>query len=140
MKQRINILTVGVADLKRSMKFYRDGLCWKTQGIIGTEFENGEIVLFDLDNGMKLSLYERKNLAWDCQLKLQTASATEFSIGYFVNSDEEVDTAMENAKQAGAKIIKPALQTFWGGYGGYFQDPDGHLWEIGHNPAWKVEE
>ena len=140
MKQRINILTLGVNDLKKSMKFYQNGLGWKTKGIIGTEFENGEVVLFDLDNGMKLSLYERKNLAWDSKLKLQPVSATEFSIGYFVNSDKEVVTIMEQAKKAGAKIIKPAQKTFWGGYAGYLQDLDGHLWEIGHNPAWKIEE
>ena len=140
MKQRINILTVGVTDLKKSMKFYQDGLGWQTQGIIGTEFENGAVVLFDLDNGMKLSLYERKNLAWDSKLKLQPESATEFSLGYFVNSDKEVDTIMKQAKKAGAKIIKPAQKTFWGRYAAYFQDLDGHLWEIGHNPAWKTEE
>ena len=140
MKQRINILTLGVNDLKKSMKFFQDGLGWQTQGIIGTEFENGEVVLFDLDNGMKLSLYERKNLAWDSTLKLQPESATEFSIGYFVNSDEEVDKVMEQAKKAGAEIIKPGQKTFWGGYAGYFRDVDGHLWEIGHNPSWKIEE
>jgi uncharacterized glyoxalase superfamily protein PhnB len=140
MKQRINVLTLGVTDLKKSMKFYQAGLGWKTQGIIGTDLENGEVVLFDLANGMKLSLYERKNLAWDSKLKLQPESATEFSIGYFVNSDNEVDTIMEQAKKGGAGIIKPAQQTFWGGYAGYFQDLDGHLWEIGHNPAWKIEE
>jgi uncharacterized protein len=140
MKQRINILTLGVNDLNESMKFYRKGLGWKTQGIIGTEFENGEVVLFNLDNGMKLGLYERKNLAWDSKLKLQPESATELSIGYFVNSDKEVDTTMEQAKKAGAKIIKQAQKTFWGGYAGYFQDIDGHLWEIGHNPGWKIEE
>jgi uncharacterized glyoxalase superfamily protein PhnB len=140
MKQRINILTLGVSNLKKSMKFYRDGLGWKTQGIIGTEFENGEVVLFDLDNGMKLSLYERKNLAWDSNLKPQPESAIEFSIGYFVNSEKEVDDIMEQVEKAGAKIIKPAQKTFWGGYAGYLQDLDGHLWEVGHNPAWKIEE
>jgi uncharacterized protein len=140
MKQRINVLTLGVNDLEKSMKFYRDGLGWKTKGITGTEYENGEVVLFNLDNGMALSLYERKNLAWDSQLKLQPESATEFSIGYFVNNDHEVDAAMEQAQKAGAKVIKPAQKTFWGGYAGYIQDIDGHLWEIGHNPAWKVEE
>jgi uncharacterized glyoxalase superfamily protein PhnB len=140
MKQRINVLTLGVNDLKESMKFFRDGLGWQTQGVIGTELENGEVVLFDLDNGMTLSLYERKNLAWDSKLKLQPESATEFSIGYFVNDEKEVDTTMEQAKKAGAKIIKPAQQTFWGGYAGYFLDVDGHLWEIGYNPGWKIEE
>src|ERR1700733_9912446 len=98
MKQRINILTLGVKDLRKSMKFYQDGLKWKTNGIIGSEFENGEVVLFDLANGMKVSLYERKNLAWDSRVKLQHESATEFSLGYFVNTDKEVITIMEEAK------------------------------------------
>jgi uncharacterized glyoxalase superfamily protein PhnB len=140
MKQRINVLTLGVNSLEKSMKFYTDGLGWKTQGIIGAEFENGAVVLFNLDNGMVLSLYERKNLAWDSMLKQQPESATEFSIGYFVNTDKEVDAAMEQAQKAGAKIIKQAQKTFWGGYAGYLLDIDGHLWEIGHNPSWKVEE
>jgi uncharacterized protein len=140
MKQRINVLTLGVNDLKKSLEFYRDGLGWKTKGIIGTEYENGEVVLFDLDNGLKLSLYERKNLAWDSTLNLQPASATEFSIGYFVNSEKEVDSILELATKAGARIVKPAQKTFWGGFAGYFQDVDGHLWEIGHNPGWKVED
>jgi uncharacterized protein len=140
MKQRINVLTLGVNDLEKSMKFYRDGLGWQTDGIIGTEYENGEVALFNLDNGMLLSLYERKNLAWDSQLDLEPPSATEFSIGYFVNNDQEVDAVMALAQKAGAKVIKPAQKTFWGGYAGYFQDIDGHLWEIGHNPGWKVEE
>ncbi len=140
MKQRINVLTLGVNNLKESMKFFRDGLGWQTQGVIGTELENGEVVLFDLDNGMVLSLYERKNLAWDSKLKLEPESATEFSIGYFVNNNKEVNAIMEQAKKAGAKIIKPAQKTFWGGYAGYFLDVDGHLWEIGYNPGWKIEE
>jgi len=140
MKQRINVLTVGVVDLKKAVKFYQEGLGWKTQGIIGTEFENGEVALFDLDSGMKLSLYERKNLAWDSKLTLQHQSSIEFSIGYFVNNDKEVDAIMAQAEKAGAKIVKPAQTTFWGGYAGYFLDPDGHLWEIGHNPGWRIEE
>ena len=100
----------------------------------------GAVVLFDLDNGMKVSLYEKKNLAWDSKLELQSESATEFSIGYFVNSDKEVNTVIEEAQKAGAKVIKPAQKTFWGGYAGYIQDLDVHLWEIGHNPSWKIED
>ena len=140
MKQRINVLTIGVDDLERSLKFYRDGMGLQTDGIIGTEFEHGAVVFFDLSNGMKLALYERKNLAWDCGLPQQNNSATEFSIGHLVNSEKEVDEVMEQAKKAGANIVKPAQNTFWGGYGGYFQDPDGHLWEIIYNPQWQVEE
>lgn len=139
MKQRINTLTLGVNDLEKSMKFYQH-LGWQTKGIVGTEFENGAAVFFDLNNGIRLSLYERKNLAWDSGIKLQPASATEFSIGYFVNSEHEVDTIMQQAEKAGAKIIKPAQKTFWGGYGGYLLDIDGHLWEIGYFSGWKIED
>ena len=140
MKQRINLLTLGVNDLERSLQFYRDGFGWQTEGIIGTEFENGAVVFFNLDNGMTLALWERKNLAWDCGIEQGPESATEFSIGYLVNTDEEVNAIMEQAEKAGAAIVKAAEKTFWGGYGGYFKDPDGHLWEIAHNPAVTVEE
>lgn len=140
MKQAINDLTLGVSDLEESLKFFQDGLSWKTQDIVGTEFENGATVVFDLSNGMKLSLYERKNLAWDSGLEQQSESATEFSIGHFVNTGKEVDIIMERSKKAGAKIIKRAQKTFRRGYAGYFKDVDGHLWEIGHNPAWEVDE
>lgn len=140
MKQRINILTIGVNNLEKSLKFYRDGMGLQTEGIVGTEFEHGAVVFFDLNNGMKFALYERKNLAWDCGLPLQGDNcATAFSIGHLVNSKEEVDQVMAQAKGAGAKIIKPAQDTFWGGYAGYFQDPDSHLWEIAWNPQWKIE-
>lgn len=139
MKQRINTLTIGVNDLQRSMKFFKD-LGWKTQGIVGTEFENGAAVFFDLPGGLRFSLYEKRNLAWDSQIKFDGQSATEFSIGYFVNSEREVKTILETAEKAGARIVKKAQPTFWGGYGGYFQDPDGHLWEIAHYPPWKIED
>jgi uncharacterized protein len=140
MKQRINILTLGVNDLEKSLKFYQAAFDWKTQGIVGTEFENGSVVFFDLGNGMILSLYERKNLAWDSGLELQSESATEFSIGHLVNTDKEVDSIIKQAERAGAKIIKPAQKTFWGGYAGYIKDIDRHLWEIAHNPALTIEE
>ncbi len=139
MKQRITVLTIGVDDLKKSLKFYRDGLGLKTEGIVGEEFEYGAVTFFDLENGMKLALWPRKSLAKDAGMKVTPASATEFSIGHNVASKKEVDTVMEQAKKAGAKIIKAAQKTFWGGYAGYFQDPDGHLWEVAWNPAWKVE-
>ncbi len=140
MKQRINVLTIGVDDLEQSLEFYRDGMGLQTEGIVGTEFEHGAVVFFDLNNGMKFALYERKNLARDAGIPLRSKSATEFSIGHLVNSKKEVDKIMEQAKRAGAQIIKPARDTFWGGYGGYFEDPDGHLWEVAWNPAWEIEE
>lgn len=140
MKQRINLLTLGVLDLKQSVKFYQDGLGWQTQGIVGTEYENGAVALFELDNGIVLCLYERKNLIWDSNVKPNPKSSTEFAMGYFVNSDEEVDAIMEQAEKSGATITKHAQKAFWGGYHGYFQDIDGHLWEIGHNPSWEIKE
>jgi hypothetical protein len=140
MKPRITVLTIGVDDLKKSLKFYRDGLGLKTEGIVGEEFEYGAVAFFDLESGMRLALYPRKSLAKDAGIKPTRASTTEFSIGHNVKSKAEVDKVMAQAKKSGAKIIKPAQKTFWGGYAGYFQDPDGHLWEIAWNPAWKLEE
>ena len=119
MKQRFNVLTIGVDDLKKSLKFYR-GLGLKTEGIIGTEFEHGAVVFFDLSENMKLALYERKNIAWDAKMKESKPSPTEFTIGHLVNSKKEVDEVMTQAKKAGAYITKPAQKTFWGGYAGYF--------------------
>lgn len=140
MKPRITVLTIGVNNLERSLKFYRDGLGLSTQGIVGEEFEHGAVVFFDLQNRLKLALWPRKSLAHDTAIPVQPPSATEFSIGHNVNSKKEVDAVMEQAKNAGAKIVKPAQDTFWGGYAGYFQDPDGHLWEVAWNPAWKIED
>lgn len=140
MKPRINVLTIGVDDLERSMKFYRDGLGLPTQGIVGEEFEHGAVAFFDLQNGLKLALFPRKNLARDATIPLQPPSATEFTIGHNVNSKKEVDAVMERARKAGAKIVKQAQETFWGGYAGVFQDPDGHVWDVVWNPAWKIEE
>lgn len=134
MEPRFTVLTLGVADVERAFKFYREGLGFPSQGIIGKEFEHGEAAFFDLKYGMKLALYSRDNLAWDAKIVKDKNSATEFSIGYNVRSKDEVDAIMEMAEKAGAIITKPAQQTFWGGYAGYFQDPDGHLWEIIWNP------
>jgi hypothetical protein len=140
MKQQVHYLTLGVNELERSMQFFREAFDWKTKGIMGAEYENGAIVSFELRSGLMLLLYERKNLAWDSGLEQTPDSATEFSVGHLVNTDKEVDVIMEQARKSGAVIIKPAHNTFWGGYGGYFKDIDGHLWEIAHNPAFRVEE
>ena len=134
MKARITILTLGVDNLETALAFYRDGLGLKTAGIVGTEFENGTVVFIDLESGVKLALYPRKSLAKDSGLPLAPPSATEFSIGHNVISKDEVDSVMEQARRAGALIVKEAQNTFWGGYAGYFQDPDHHLWEIAWNP------
>jgi uncharacterized protein len=140
MKPRITMLTLGVNDLEKALAFYREGLGLPSEGIIGTEFEYGAVAFFKLQNGMNLALWPRASLARDTGLAVQPPSATELSIGHNVNSKEEVDTVMAQAKQAGATIVKEAGDTFWGGYAGYFQDPDGHLWEVAFNPQLLVEE
>jgi uncharacterized protein len=134
MKPRITVFTVGVDDLERALRFYRDGLGLKTEGIIGTEFEHGAVAFFDLEGGSKLAIWPRKSIAHDTGLALGAASATEFTLGHNVRSAAEVDAVMAQAEQAGATIVKPATKTFWGGYAGYFQDPDKHLWEVLWNP------
>lgn len=140
MKQKITVITLGVDDLEKSLRFYRDGLGLQTEGIVGTEFENGAVVFFDLQPGLKLALWPRKSIAYDAKIPLQPPSATECTIGHNVSSEQEVDSVMEQAQGAGATIIKPAGKTFWGGYAGYFQDPDGHVWEIAWNPHWEDGE
>ena len=135
MKARISVLTLGVADLERSLAFYRDGLKLPTQGIVGREFEHGAVAFFDLANGMKLAIWAQDDLAHDSGLPKAPASATSFSIGHNMSRRSEVDEIMEEAAGAGARIVKPAEKTFYGGYAGYFTDPDEHLWEVVWNPA-----
>lgn len=140
MRPRISVVTLGVDDLQRSLEFYRDGLGLKTSGIVGEEFQFGAVVFFDLDGGMRLALWPRKSLAHDIAREATPPSTTEFSIGHNVSSAAEVDEVMARAETAGAQIVKRAQDTFWGGYAGYFQDPDGHLWEIVWNPAWSLDD
>lgn len=135
MKPNITVLTLGVADLERSVAFYRDGLGFATQGIIGAELEAGAVAFFNMQAGLKLALWPRKSIAADTGLAEHSASPTEFTIGHNVDSPAAVDDIMKQAANAGARIIKPAQQTFYGGYAGYFQDPDGHVWEIVFNPG-----
>ena len=140
MNPRITVITIGVDDLDRSVRFYRDGLGLKTEGIIGTEFEHGSVAFFDFEAGLKLALWPRKSLAHDSRLPLGPPSAIEFSLGHNVSSKDEVDALMVQARRSAAVIVKPAQDTFWGGYAGYFQDPDQHLWEIAWNPAWEARK
>lgn len=140
MKPRVSVITLGVDDLEQSLHFYRDGLGLRTTGIIGQEFEHGAVAFFDLQPGLKLAIWPRKSLAHDSGIPLGHPSATEFSLGHNVSSPEEVDTVMSQAAAAGAVVVKPAQATFWGGYAGYFRDPDGHLWEIVWNPQLMPED
>ena len=139
MRPRITVITLGVDDLERSVRFYRDGLGLRTDGIVGEELQFGAVAFFELQSGVRLALWPRASLAHDSGLPLGPASPTELSIGHNVSSTTEVDAVMAEAEVAGAKIVKAAHETFWGGYAGYFQDPDQHLWEVVWNPQLQVE-
>ena len=132
------MLTLAVEDLPRAVAFYRDGLGWPTEGIIGAEFEHGAVAFFDLEGGLRLGLWPRASLAHDAGMPPGAPGALAHSLGHNVASRAEVDATMEDARRAGASIVVPAHETFWGGYAGYFADPDGHLWECVWNPAWDV--
>ncbi len=134
MPPHLSVLTLAVDDLDRAVRFYRDGLGLPTEGIVGTEFTHGAVAFFEMGGGLKLALWPRASLAHDAGLPLGSPSATEFSLGHNVGSRVEVDALLAQAGRAGALIVKPAGETFWGGYAGYFQDPDGHLWEVVWNP------
>ena len=140
MKPRITVITIGVDDLENSLRFYRDGLGLQTEGIIGTEIEYGAVAFFDLQASLKLAIWPCESIAHDSGMTVGPSSPTEFTLGHNVYSKEEVNAVMQQASRAGAVIVKDAQDTFYGGYAGYFEDPDGHLWEIAWNPAWEVGE
>ena len=141
MKPRIHVITLAVTDLDRALAFYRDGLGFRTEGLIGTEFTGdqtspaGATAVFHLDGGLMLSVYPRSELAKDAVVPLTAAKPGEFSIGQVVASRPEVDQVIAQAQAAGATVTGPPHDRPWGIYSGYFQDPDGHLWEIIWNPA-----
>lgn len=138
MKPRVTLVTLGVADLERAVAFYRDGLGLPTEGIIGAEHEHGAVAFFDLQPGLKLALWQSASLAHDAGIAPGTPDPTGFSLAHNVASKAEVDAVMNEAQAAGARIVKPAQDTFWGGYAGYFADPDAHLWEVAWNPHWPL--
>ena len=137
MRPRISLITLGIDDLERAVRFYRDGLGWPIEGIVGTEFEHGAVAFFDLMPGLRLALWPRRSLEHDAGLTggaVGTAGMADFCLAHNVASKAEVDAVMAQARAAGARIVKPARDTFWGGYAGYFSDPDEHLWEVAWNP------
>ena len=140
MKPRITLITLGVDDLERAVRFYRDGLGWPTEGIVGQEHEHGAVAFFELRGGLKMALWPRASLAHDAGVPVDRPSSTEFALAHNVANRAEVDAAMTTAGNAGARIVKAAAETFWGGYAGYFQDPEGHLWEVAWNPKWQVPD
>jgi uncharacterized glyoxalase superfamily protein PhnB len=140
MKPRITVLTLGVKDLDRAVDFYKNGLGLKTDGVVGKEFEHGAVAFFDLQGGVKLGLWPYESIAHDTGLPAGAHNPVQMTLGHNVNSKAEVDAVIDNARKAGATIIKDVDDTFWGGYAGYFQDPDGHVWEVVWNPDITVED
>ena len=132
MDQRISIVTLGVSDLKRTRAFY-DALGWK----VASEEQADQIVAYDLIS-MTLCLYPLDKLGEDAKIKVNRQEYSTITLAYNVRSEEEVDAALAEAVKAGGKLIKTAEKVFWGGYSGYFADPDGNLWEVAHNPFSKL--
>ena len=140
MEPRVHVITLAVSDLERALTFYRDGLGLQTTGIIGTEFAGSEsepagaAAMFQLEDGLILSLYPRPELAKDAGIPTDTPSSGEFSIGQLVRNKSDVDAVLDEAAAAGATLMGTPHERPWGIYSGYFRDPDGHLWEIIWNP------
>ena len=134
MRAHISLLTLAVDDLDRAVAFYRDGLGLPTDGIVGTEFALGAVAFFKLDAGVKLAVWPRRSLLAETGLADAPRGSPSVAIGHNVASEKEVRAVLAQAVAAGGTLVKPAQPVFWGGYAGYFQDPDGHLWEVAFNP------
>jgi catechol 2,3-dioxygenase-like lactoylglutathione lyase family enzyme len=135
VRPQLNVVTLAVDDLDRSLAFYRDGLGLATDGIVGEEFTGdaelpaGRAVMFTLNGGLILSLYPRTDLAKDAHVDRARTAGSGFSLGYVVETREEVDALLAEAAAAGGEVTASAHERPWGIYSGYFADPDGHLWE-----------
>jgi uncharacterized protein len=140
MRPSVRVITLGVDDLERSLTFYRDGLGLPTDGIVGEEFEHGAVVFFHLAGGLILALWPTASLSKDANIEASYSRLGAVSIGHIARSKEEVDEVLEAARRAGATVTNPPNDRFWGGYSGYFHDPDGHLWEVAWNPELSPQE
>ncbi len=132
MEQRLSMVTLGVADLDRSRRFY-EALGWRRHG------DQAEVVFFQA-GGMVLGLYGREALAKDADVAVPGRSFSGIALAYNTRAKADVDAVLAEAKAAGATLQKPAQEAFWGGYSGYFADPDGHLWEVAWNPYWTIAD
>jgi len=133
MEQRVSIVTLGVADLKRSAEFY-ERLGWRRS------IAKAEGVVFFQAGGMALALFPRPELAKDANIDPEGRGFNGVSLAYNARNRAEVDSVLEEAEAAGAKLLKPAQVAFWGGYSGYFSDLDGFLWEVAWNPSFPMAE
>ena len=130
MEQRFSVVTLGVADLQRSLRFY-EALGWRRGN------SHAEVVFFQA-NGSVLALYPRELLAKDAQVAPEGSGFSGIVLAYNARSREEVAAVLQEAERAGGRVLKPAQDVFWGGHSGYFADPDGHLWEVAWNPEWEL--
>jgi catechol 2,3-dioxygenase-like lactoylglutathione lyase family enzyme len=133
MEQRLSLVTLGVADLERARRFYEDGLGWRRGN------DHPEVVFYQL-GGMVLALWSRDALARDAHLPNAGSGFDGIALAYNARTREEVDAVLAEAEAAGGKVLKSAEDAFWGGYSGYFADPDGHAWEVAWNPDWTLAE
>ena len=140
MEPFIKVITLGVEDLGRSLAFYREGMGLETEGIFGTEFEHGAVVFFQLRSGLILALWPKESLSAETNIPLSEIHSGGITLANNVGSKAEVDDVMAEAARAGATITDPARDRFFGGYSGYFRDPDGHTWEVIWNPGMEPEE
>ena len=134
MRQKLNLITLGVNDFEKSLNFYEKGLGWEK-----SDKSMDDLALFPL-GGITLALYPRQGLADDATLKNQSAEFSGLTLSYNAKSEKEVDEVLKQVAELGATIIKPAQKVFWGGYSGYFKDLDGHLFEVAFNPFWELDE
>ncbi len=132
MEARLSVVTLGVADLARSRRFYEEGLGWKPSAA-----SDDKIVFFQL-GGVVLGLYLREALAEDATVSGEGGGFRGITLAHNVRAKEEAARILELAERAGGRIVKPAQDVFWGGHGGYFADPDGHLWEVAWNPYFEL--
>ncbi|OPY52502.1 MAG: Glyoxalase-like domain protein [Methanosaeta sp. PtaU1.Bin112] len=134
MQPRLNIITLGVKDIERAVRFYRDGLGWPLSSISG-----GDFAIFKISTGTALALYPRHLLAKDACVE-DLGGFGGITLAQNVSSKEEVDRALSQAVSAGGALLKAAGNTEWGGYSGYFADPDGHPWEVAYNPLIELRQ
>ncbi|HVW96385.1 MAG TPA: VOC family protein [Mucilaginibacter sp.] len=134
MRQKLNLITLGVQDFERSVDFYERGLGWKKSD---KSIEN--LALFPL-GGIVLALHPCDELAADTTLSYEPTGFSGMTISHNTRSEQEVDEVLQQAAASGATIVKPAQKVYWGGYSGYFKDPDGYLFEVAYNPYWEMDE
>jgi uncharacterized protein len=134
MRQKLNLITLGVADFQKALNFYETGLGWKKSSA-----SLDDLALFNL-GGIIMAIYPRKLLAEDATISDKGSGFPGITLSFNAKSEKEVDEVLKEVEKLGAKIIKPAQKVFWGGYSGYFKDLDGHIIEVAHNPFWELDE